>query len=177
MGEAIEPAKVRSRTPSRTPPPCVGGGGAASPGPVPPAKHVLPASRVATDHIPGIDPHRINIHYFVVTLARLAYELFSLDYDEAFNPDGTKRSLGTIRPEFIAGSTGVLSRAGEDLIVRWDDPYEAKQHQVLTNLFHKLNHERQARLPFLGGLRIRYELGPPRPKTLTNRLRRGLVEF
>jgi hypothetical protein len=23
------------------------------------------------DHIPGIDPHRINIHYFVVTLARL----------------------------------------------------------------------------------------------------------
>jgi hypothetical protein len=129
------------------------------------------------DHIPGIDPHRINIHYFVVTLARLAYELFSLDYDEAFNPDGTKRTLGAIRPEFIAGSTGVLSRAGEQLIVKWDDPFEAKQHQALTNLFHKLNYERQARLPFLGGLRIRYELGPPRPKTLTNRLRRGLVEF
>lgn len=129
------------------------------------------------DHIPGIDPHRINIHYFVVTLARLAYELFCLDYDEAFNPDGTKRSLGAIRPEFIAGSTGVLSRAGDELIVKWDDPYEAKQHQVLSQLFDKLNHERQAKLPFLGGLRIRYELGPPRPKTLTNRLRRGVVEF
>ena len=129
------------------------------------------------DHIPGIDPHRINIHYFVVTLARLAYELFCLDYDEAFNPDGTKRSLGAIRPEFIAGSTGVLSRTGDELIVKWDDPYEAKQHQVLTQLFDKLNHERQAKLPFLGGLRIRYELGPPRPKTLTNRLRRGGGEF
>jgi hypothetical protein len=129
------------------------------------------------DHIPGIDPHRINIHYFVVTLARLAYELFCLDYDQAFNPDGTKRSLGAIRPEFIAGSTGALSRAGDELIVKWDDPYEDKQHLVLTNLFHKLNQERQAHLPFLGGLRIRYELGPPRPKTLTNRRRRGLVEF
>jgi hypothetical protein len=129
------------------------------------------------DHIPGIDPHRINIHYFVVTLARMAYELFSTDYDEALNPDGTKRTLGTLRPEFIAGSTGVLSRAGDELIVRWDDPYEEKQHQILTNLFHKLNHEHQQRLPFLGGLRIRYELGPPRPETLTNRLRRELVEF
>jgi len=33
------------------------------------------------DKVPGIDPHRINVHYFIVTLARTLYEMLSKDYE------------------------------------------------------------------------------------------------
>ena len=65
------------------------------------------------DNNPGIDPHRINIHYFIVTLARILYEMFCQDYSESRNPDNTKKSIGTLRPEFLIGTNAVLSKHTE----------------------------------------------------------------
>jgi hypothetical protein len=129
------------------------------------------------DHIPGIDPHRINIHYFMVTLARILFEMFSLDYQESKNHDDTKKTLDTLRPEFLVGSNATLSQSGKELVLKWKDYYTEKQHQVLKNLFTKLNDEADQELPFLGGLKLRFEVVPPRPEEMRNQLKRGFLEF
>ncbi|MFQ5976289.1 MAG: transposase, partial [Candidatus Hydrothermarchaeales archaeon] len=129
------------------------------------------------NNIPGIDPHRINIHYFVVTLARTLYEMFCQDYEEYRNHDGSKKTIDTLRPEFITGSNAILSREKDQLFLTWKDYYPEKQHQVLEALFDKLNQESQKGLPFLGGLKLRFEIVPARSKDLYNQFKRGAFEF
>jgi hypothetical protein len=129
------------------------------------------------NNIPGIDPHRINIHYFVVTLARILFEMFCQDYEDARNPDGSKKTIDTLRPEFITGSNASLSRIKNELILTWNDPYPEKQHQALEALFGKLNEQSQNGFPFLGGLRLRYEISPAKSENLRNRFKRELFEF
>jgi len=129
------------------------------------------------NNIPGIDPHRINIHYFVVTLARILYGMFCQDYEQARNPDGSKKTIDTLRPEFIVGSNAILSREKDQLILTWKDYYPEKQHQVLEALFDKLNKESQQGLPFLGGLRLKFEIDPERSEDLHNQFKRGVLEF
>jgi hypothetical protein len=129
------------------------------------------------NNIPGIDPHRINIHYFVVTLARILYEMFCRDYQVARNPDGSKKTLDTLRPEFIIGSNAILSKDKNQLTLTWKDYYPEKRHQVLEALFDKLNKESQQAFPFLGNLRLKFEIDSPRPENLYNQFRRGTFEF
>ena len=129
------------------------------------------------NNIPGIDPHRINIHYFVVTLARILYEMFCQDYEQVRNPDGSKKTIDTLRPEFITGSNAILSREKKQLILTWKDYYPEKQHQLLQPLFDKLNKESKQGLPFLGGFKLRFKIDPVRPKDLYNQFKRGVFEF
>ena len=129
------------------------------------------------DNIPGIDPHRINIHYFVVTLARTLYEMLCRDYQESQNPDGSKKTIGVLRSEFMVGANAVLSRKRDELILTWTDAYPEKQHQPIKALLDKLNHSRPRPLPFLGGLNIRFEIAAPRPKVLRNQFRRQPLEI
>lgn len=129
------------------------------------------------DTIPGIDPHRINIHYFVITLARLLFEMLSHDYEDARNLDKTKKSIGTLRPEFMIGTNATLSRVHNELVLKWVDPYPEKQHQFLNNLFDKLNNVGRDGLPFLGGLQLKFDLAPPRDKNFRNIFKRVDVEF
>ncbi len=129
------------------------------------------------EHIPGIDPHRINIHYYMVTLARTLYEMVCHDYQDSLNPDDTKKTLGTIRPEFMVGTNAVLSRENGTLILQWQDHYPESKHEILSNFFEKINEEIREGLPFLGGLNLRFEIAPPRPDKLYNRFRRSFVEF
>ncbi len=129
------------------------------------------------DQIPGIDPHRINLHYFVVTLVRLLFEMLAQDYQYACNPDGTKKTISTLRPEFISGVNVTLSRNANGLTLTWQDPYSEKQHQALSRLFATLNQQAQQGLPFLGGIRLTYEIGSPRPEDFRNRLERQRLEI
>ena len=129
------------------------------------------------DNIPGIEPHRINVHYFVVTLARVLYEMLCLDYQDARNPDKTKKTLDTLRSEFLTGSNAVLSRQKNELVLRWNDHYPEKQHQALDLLFGKLNNVFNQPFPFLGGLKIRFEVSEPRSNKLRNYLKKAPVEF
>ena len=129
------------------------------------------------DHIPGIDPHRINIHYFVVTLARIIYEMFSREYADICNSDNTLKMLDTLRPEFITGTNAVMTRDNDTLIIKWMDAFPEKKNCALRTLFDRLNKFTDNGLPFLGGIKIRYEIGEPRPENLRNRCERGFVEF
>ena len=129
------------------------------------------------NNIPGIDPHRINIHYFVVTLARILYEMLCQEYEQSRNPDGSKKTIDTLRPEFITGSNAILSRVNNELIVKWKDHYPEKQHETLQSLFDALNEKSRQGLPFLGGLGLRFEISPPRSEELHNKLKRGIPVF
>ena len=129
------------------------------------------------NNIPGIDPHRINIHYFVVTLARILYEMLCQDYEQSRNPDGSKKTIDTLRPEFITGANAILSRVNNELIIRWKDHYPEKQHETLQSLFDALNEKSRQGLPFLGGLGLRFEISPPRSEDLHNKFKRGIPVF
>ena len=129
------------------------------------------------DNIPGIDPHRINIHYFVVSLARMLYEMFCQDYQESINPDNTKKTIDTLRAEFITNSNAVLSRSKHELILKWMDHYPERKHQSLEDLFGKLNEKVDQGLPFLGGLKLKFEIVPPKPEQLRNQFKRVRLEI
>jgi hypothetical protein len=103
--------------------------------------------------------------------------MFCHDYEDARNPDGTKKTIDTLRPEFITGSNASLSRMKNKLIFTWNDPYPDKQHEVLQNLLDKLNEESQKPIPFLGGLKLRFEITPPRSEKLHNMFKRQVFEF
>ncbi len=129
------------------------------------------------DQIPGIDPHRINLHYFIVTLARLLFEMLARDYEHARNADGTQKSIGTLRSEFLTGVNASLSRSGNRLRLTWLDPYSEKRHQVLKELFAKLTHEADAGLPFLGGLQLAFDITAPRSEDRRNQRSRHKFIF
>ncbi len=129
------------------------------------------------DQIPGIDPHRINVHYFVVTLARILYEMFSREYADICNSDDTVKMLDTLRPEFITGTNAIMTRQHDTLVVKWTDAFPEKKHRALKLLFDRLNEDSDSGLPFLGGIKIRYEIGEPRPENFRNRCKRDFVEF
>jgi len=124
------------------------------------------------DNIPGIDPHRINIHYFIVTLTRLLYQMFCNLYPATENYDKTQKGIGTIRPEFLVGANANTARVHNQLIVTWLDQYPKTQHEHISSLFNALNKIASEPLSFLGGLKLKFELVPPRDKNLRNQQRR-----
>lgn len=129
------------------------------------------------EHVPGTDPHRINIHYFVVNLARILYEMLCQDYPEARHPDGSQKTIDVLRPEFMTGTNATLRREKDVLVITWQDHYSKKQHQALRTLFEKRNNENTQGLPFLGGMKLRFEIVPPRSEKMRNRAKRDFLEF
>ncbi len=129
------------------------------------------------DNTPGIDPHRINIHYFVVTIARLLFNLFCELYPGSKNPDHSQKGIGTIRPEFLTGTNTTLKREGNLLILTWQDAYPEKEHEKLATFFEALNETSSESLPFLGGLQLKFQISPPREREFCNQQKRVMVEF
>lgn len=129
------------------------------------------------DNIPGIDPHRINIHYFVVTMARLLYHMFCSLYPDSENADGSQKGIGTIRPEFIVGTNATITRNSDKLIITWQDHYSEKKHETISSLFDALNQTMTEPIPFLGGLKLQFKLVPPRHRDFRNQLQRKELDF
>ena len=129
------------------------------------------------DDIPGINPHRINVHYFIVTLVKLLFEMLSRDFEGSKNVDGTKKGIGTLREEFIVGTNAILYREKDVLILKWIDLYPEKQHKLLEDLFIRLSEEGKKGMPFLGDLKIRYEIVPKRDKNFRNQFEKAHVTF
>jgi hypothetical protein len=129
------------------------------------------------DNTPGIDPHRINIHYFVVTISRLLFNMFCELYPDSKNSDNSQKGIGTIRPEFLTGTNTTLKRKGNQLILTWQDAYPEKEHKKLTAFFEALNETSGESLPFLGGLQLKFQISPPREREFCNQQKRVMVEF
>jgi hypothetical protein len=120
----------------------------------------------------GLNPHRINIHYFIVSLTRLLYQMFCNLYPAAENYDKTQKGIGTIRPEFLVGANANTARVHDQLIVTWLDQYPKTQHEHISSLFNALNEIASEPLSFLDDLKLKFELVPPRDKNLQNQQRR-----
>ena len=129
------------------------------------------------DNIPGINPHRINIHYFVVTLTRLLYQMFCSQYPDSKNQNETQKGIGTIRNEFLVGTNATIARENGQLILTWQDPFPEKNHEYISSLFESLNKTADKPLPFLGGLMLKFELMPPRSRNFRNMQRRVILDF
>lgn len=129
------------------------------------------------DNIPGIDPHRINIHYFIVTLARLLYQIFCSLYPASKNQDNTQKEIGTIRHQFMVGCNATIARDNDQLILSWQDLFHEKDHKNLSALFDSLNKTAHIPIPFLGRLMLKFELMPPRSRDFRNTLQRVLLDF
>jgi len=129
------------------------------------------------DNIPGINPHRINIHYFVVTLTRLLYQMFCSLYPDSKNQNETQKGIGTIRHEFLVGANATIARENGLLILTWQDPFPENNHEYISSLFESLNKIADKPLPFLGGLKLKFELMPPRSRNFRNMQRRVILDF
>lgn len=129
------------------------------------------------DNIPGIHPHRVNIHYLVVTLARLLYHMFCKLYPDSKNQDGTQKGIGTIRNEFLVGVNATIARKNGQLILTWQDPFPEKKRQCLLYLFEALNETADQSLPFLGGLSLKFQLAPPKNRLFRNQKQRINLDF
>ena len=103
--------------------------------------------------------------------------MFSREYDDIFNTDKTVKMLDTIRFEFITGTNALLSRKGDTLVIKWLDAFTEKKHQAIKKLFDRLNQGSDKGLPFLGGIKIRYEIVEPRAEDFRNQCKRVYVEF
>ena len=99
------------------------------------------------------------------------------DYAEAWNPDKTRKTIGTLRPEFLTGCNAILSRVKDELVLKRQDSYPIKQHHAFKALFDTLNEGASHGLKCLGGLKLRFEIAPPKSPELRNKLKREVVEF
>lgn len=129
------------------------------------------------DNIPAINPHRINIHYFVVTLARLLYQMFCSLYPASKNGNETQKGIGTIRHELLVGANATIVRKNKQLILTWQDHFPEKHHGHLSSLFESLNKTADKPLPFLGGLMLKFKLMPPRNQDFRNLQRRVSLDL
>jgi hypothetical protein len=129
------------------------------------------------DTVPGIDPHKINIHYFIVNLARILYEMFCKEYQHILNHDNSKKYIDTLRHEFIVGTNATFYRMNDECIIKWIDYYPKSKHAALETLFNKLNDDMKSGISFLGGMKIKFEMGPPKPENLKNNMKRRILEF
>ena len=60
---------------------------------------------------------------------------------------------------------------------RKDKEENSLQPDCIESLFKKLNEEMQEGLPFLGGMKLRFEIVQPRPEALRNRFKREHLEI
>jgi hypothetical protein len=129
------------------------------------------------DKIPGIDPHRVNIHYYCVNLAKVLFEMLLQDYNSSHNYDNTKKTLSSIRPEFISSTNAIIKRDGDILILKWIDLYPKEINKELSALFNQLNLLAKKPIKFLGGLKMKFEIAHPRPEEFKNSRKKITVNF
>ena len=103
--------------------------------------------------------------------------MFCHDYQHGFNHDNTKKYIDTLRHEFLVGTNAVLYNYNDEWHIKWMDYYPKSKHSAIEDLFKKINEEMKSGLPFLGGMKIIFEIGSPRPDTVKNILKRDILEF
>lgn len=129
------------------------------------------------DKIPGIEPHRINVHYFCVTLAKILFEMLLKDYKYSHNKDNTKKTLSTLRTEFLSATNAIMKRQNDKLIIKWIDLYPEQTNKALLELFEKINQRAQTTIKHLGGMKLRFEISHPKPKEMKNTFKKISAKF
>ena len=132
------------------------------------------------DHILGKDPEKIEVNFYCVQVARLAYENFLQSLDEKFVRDsrGYKKTLSTFRNLLFARHNCELRLRDDCLELTYLDLGPGKLQSAIEGLLKRRSELERNRVSWWGGLelRVRFEdqyatiLGRECPGTVSENL-------
>ncbi len=71
-----------------------------------------------------------------------------------------------------------MKKNKDTLVITWKDYYAENKHLKFRIFFGKMNKETKDKpLPFLGDLKLKFEIGNPKPNCMKNKLKRIPVNF
>ena len=121
------------------------------------------------DAVPGTDPHHVDVHFLVATICRTLYRMVERDLGPALaNPDGTVKTLDRMRDILFRQGAATLARDGDDLVVRFLNPYRVGPTTMLRDWFETVALRHRDGIALLGGMRLRFEMQPPRGEEYHN---------
>lgn len=113
------------------------------------------------DHILGKDPEKIEVNFYCIQLARLAYENFLHSLDEKFvrNSSGYKKTLATFRYLLFGRRNCDLRLRGNYLELTYLDGRKGELRLALEKLITRRSERGLNRVTWWGGLglKIRFE--------------------
>lgn len=109
------------------------------------------------DHILGKDPEKIEVNFYCVQVARLAYENFLKSLDERFVRDsaGYKRTLSTFRHLLFGRHNCQLRLRSNHLELTYLDMGQGELQVALARLLQRRLERGLNRVSFWGGLELR----------------------
>ena len=116
------------------------------------------------DHLPVVAAfcHRLDL---IGTLYRMVERDLG---GQLTNPDGTVRTLDRMRDILFRQGAATLARDGDDLVVRFLSPYRVDPTNMLRDWFGTVARRHCDGIALLGGMRLRFELQPPRGEEYHN---------
>ena len=113
------------------------------------------------DHILGKDPEKIELNFYCIQVARLAYENFLCSLDERFVRDahGYKRTLATFRHLLFGRHNCELRLRGEHLELTYLDGGYSELHKALEQLLERRSARGLNRVGWWGdiGLTVKFD--------------------
>lgn len=113
------------------------------------------------DHILGKDPEKIEVNFYCIQVARLAYENFLMSLDERFVRDaaGHKRTLSTFRHLLFARHNCELRLRGEQLELTYLDLGDGDLQSALDQTLRTRSERGLNRVSFWGdiGLVVKFK--------------------
>lgn len=121
------------------------------------------------DACPGTEPHHVDVHFLVTTICRTLYRMVERDLGgKLSNPDGTVKTLDRMRDILFRQGAATLAREGDELVVRFLGPYRVNPTNMLRDWFGTVAQRHRDGIALLGGMRLRFELQPPRGEEYHN---------
>jgi hypothetical protein len=118
------------------------------------------------DHVPGLDPAKIDTHFFCVMYAKLAVDHFIGELGGIIKEDRkhSKRTLDSLRDIYLTRKNCLLQRKGEYLVLTFLDEIAPKYQQLIEALWAKRRLAFiESKIPWWGGLRLDIEFKPQLP--------------
>ncbi len=109
------------------------------------------------DHILGKDPEKIELNFYCVQVARLAYENFLQSLDEKFVRDskGYKKTLSTFRSLLFARHNCELRLRDDHLELTYLDLGAGKLQSAIEDLLTRRSELQRNRVSWWGGLELK----------------------
>jgi hypothetical protein len=114
------------------------------------------------DNCPGNDPHQVDVHFLIVTIARLLYRMIERDLSEVMhNPDGSTKCLQTMRDILFRQGCARVRFEDRTMKVEFKNSFDLKTTNMLRFWFELLSERFPDGMNILGGFRLEFHLRPP----------------
>ena len=121
------------------------------------------------DSCPGTRPHNVDVHFLSTSICRYLYRMIERDLGKGIkNPDGTTKSLRTMRSMLFGQDSASLSLEGDTIVIKYLNAYRPETTNLLREWYKVVENRSASGLQILGGLKLRFELQPPTGEELRN---------